>query len=155
MGESLHVSDYSSYKGLTAKLPEQYQDIKEENLLAWRFWLHYMGLCYLFPKGKTEIVIYNPIRCLEDFLLDQYSQEQEIDFEKFYIELNRYCGVFSGMIRQNIVCDSLSLGLYTLEELGVISIRRVNDALIKWRLSSKSTDGIPIEVTSIEIREVE
>lgn len=112
--------------------------LKNENMLAWRFWATYLGFGYLHTKGNDMVFLPNTAmylkKCIECANLEvgkKYTISEFINALHPYIDI-----CISTQDENNRVMNmALSNGFRTLNDLGIIELEYENDRQDEWNLT--------------------
>lgn len=122
------------------------KEVDKEFILAWRFWAEFLQ----FGKILNNQFLINPYgRIMERIINNTQYDEGNYKINKFISIIKEECPEFKSVIYNNEIGLSLTVALRTLEVLGAIKIKKIEDSTEVWRLYYSSIDKL--EVTDIEI----
>ena len=125
--------------------------MQEENLLCWRFWMQYVGLCVLQDSKNADIVIYNFSKCIEDFIWDKYPNGVNMSLYDFLNNLFEYCEVLKDTLEDKQMKDSLSLSMKILQMSGKIDLKFLGDSTKAIYMSSINSISVAEKYSQIII----
>lgn len=143
------IFKYTSSKEMQRHLVGEFINIREVDLLGWRFWASYLGIGFLH-KG---FIIPNTYTRIKDSIEndDTLTKNETMPFGDFIVWLQRKCLEFKQGIKGNNVSLGVSSGLRALHDEGLIKMNYISDAIDVWHLFRVDTHEIPENVTEIVI----
>ena len=122
------------------------KEVDKEFILAWRFWAEFLEI----GKILNNQFLINPYgRIMERIINNTQYDEGNYKINKFISIIKEECPELKSVIYNNEIGLSLTVALRTLEGLGAIKLKKIEDSTEVWRLYYSSIDKS--EVTDIEI----
>ena len=127
---------------LADKLNEMYMNengdelkLRNENMLAWRFWATYLGFGYLHGMFFLPNVAMYLKTCIE---CSSIEPDRVYTMSEFVHELHPYINICISSFREEkrTLNMALSNGFRTLHDLGIIELKYENDRQDEWNLTS-------------------
>lgn len=148
--QNQEIFKYSAMKHLQNDLKGELIKLREEDLLAWRFWVSFLGNGFL----HDGIVIPNTSVRIKDRLEGDipFEYQKKIFFGDFIDWLKGECPELEEGLVDNQVCYGISAGLRTLHDQGFLSMNILPDSTDIWHLYRIDTHDISEDVSEIEIK---
>lgn len=148
--ELLNVSkDYQSVSKIISFLNSYDNSLRlaESNMLGWRFWATFLGFGYL----QEMFFLPNPAVFLYDCIINsQIEKKKEYTVSEFIQNLRPYIDICIGdEIEERRLNFAVSNAFRTLHDLGIITLKFVNDRQDEWNMYDMPLHTFSSQITDV------